>query len=150
MAKSLRSNEHKVIGSASFFRANVLPIKSDVLKRMQLSKDHLEFSTGMQKIPVSQISAPVVEELGQLWKKASIPTSGKAGIEKAVSKLWKRSTQGLKNEQSKIRAQDENQRLLDISGCKCRQISCIQAKCQTDACDDIHLDCKCDSSKRVP
>ena len=146
----MRSNEHKVIGSASSFPENVLPTKSDVVKRTQLSKDHLEFSTGKQKIPVSQILEPVLEELGQLWQKASIPTISKSGIEKAVSKLWEHSKQGLKNEQSKTRAQDENQRLLDISACKCKQISCVQAKCQTDACDDLHLDCKCDSSKRVP
>ena len=106
MAKSLRSNEHKVIGSASSFPENVLPTKSDVVKRTQLSKDHLEFSTGKQKIPVSQILEPVLEELGQLWQKASIPTINESGIEKAVSKL----------------KQDENQRLLDISACKCKQI----------------------------
>ena len=150
MAKSLRSNEHKVIGSASCFPENVLPTKSDVVKRMQLSKDHLQFSTGKLKIKVSQILEPVVEELVQLWKKASIPTIAQNGIEKAVSKLWEHSKQGLKNEQSKTRAQDENQRLFDVSACKCKQISCVQAKCKTDTCEDIHLDCKCDSSKRVP
>ena len=150
MAKSLRSNEHKVIGSASSFPENVLPTKSDVVKRVQLSKDHLEFSTGKQKIKVSQMLEPVLEELADLWKKASIPTITKRGIERAVTKLWEHSKQGLKNEQSKTQAQEENQKLFDICACKCPQISCIQARCQAHACDDIHLDCKCDSSSRVP
>ena len=55
---------------------NVLPTKSDVVKRVQLSKDHLEFSTGKKKIKVSQMLEPVLEELEDLWKKASIPTIG--------------------------------------------------------------------------
>ena len=32
------------------FPDNVLPTKSDVVKRVQLSKDHPEFSTGKKKI----------------------------------------------------------------------------------------------------
>ena len=115
-----------------------------------MSKDHLEFSTGKQKIKVSQMLEPVLEELADLWKKASIPTITKRGIERAVTKLWEHSKQGLKNEQSKTQAQEENQKLFDICACKCPQISCIQARCQAHACDDIHLDCKCDSSSRVP
>ena len=81
MAKSLRSNEHKVIGSASSFPENVLPTKSDVVKRTQLSKDHLEFSTGKQKIPVSQILEPVLEELGQLVQDGThLPTGSCANM----------------------------------------------------------------------
>ena len=60
------------------FPDNVLPTKSDVVKRVQLSmsKDHLEFSTGKKKIKVSQMLEPVLEELENLWKKASISTIG--------------------------------------------------------------------------
>lgn len=150
MAKSLRCNEHEIIGFSTPLPENVLPTKADVVKRLQLSKDNLELTTGKQKIPVSEIIKPVVGEIIEIWEKASIPTVAVRGIERALGKLWDQSKQGLKNEQYKTQTQDKNQKLFDICACKCQQILCGQAGCISDNCDDIHLDCKCDSSKKVP
>ena len=93
MAKSLRSNEHKVIGSASSFPENVLPTKSDVVKRTQLSKDHLEFSTGKQKIPLEVPNYPchtqAVERAIKLVSEASAAVVGQEAREGFISQQIK-------------------------------------------------------------
>ena len=54
MAGSLRSNEHEILGFPALLPENVLPTKSDVLKRILLSKE--TFAT---KVTVAKLVQPV-------------------------------------------------------------------------------------------
>ena len=82
MAHSLRSNEHRVIGFPSLFPQNVLPTRGDVLKRILLSRDTEEQlqEKAFNNIPWTDIIQPVVQDLVEIWKKASIPTVAKQSI----------------------------------------------------------------------
>ena len=150
MAKSLRSNEHQIIGFSAPLPKNVLPTKLDVVKYMQLCKDDLELKTGRKKHPVTSFAKPVIEELLALWQKASIPTITEKGVEKPLIKLWQNSYLGMRNDYAKNEVQEANQKLFDICACKCKQIPCTQAKCVSENCDGIHLDCNCESQKKIP
>ena len=101
MAKSLRSNEHQIIGFSAPLPKNVLPTKLDVVKYMQLCKDDLELKTGRKKHPVTSFAKPVIEELLALWQKASIPTITEKGVEKPLIKLWQNSYLGMRNDYAK-------------------------------------------------
>ena len=81
----MRSNEHRVIGFPS-----LLPTRGDVLKRILLSRDTQEQLQGKtcNNIPWTDIIQPVVQDLVDSWKKASIPTITEKSIEKAVNGLW--------------------------------------------------------------
>ena len=150
MAQSLRSNEHKIIGFPSPFPQHVLPTKGDVRKRMLLSRESLEQTLGKKIVPLPKIIQPVVEELVSLWEKSSIPTIVEKSIQRALTNLWEGSRRGLKNETQKRQVEVENDLLFDISACKCKQIPCAEAQCRLETCEDVHIDCKCESTKIVP
>ena len=90
MAHSLRSNEHRVIGFPSLLPQNVLPTRGDVLKRILLSRDTEEQlqQKAFNNIPWTDIIQPVVQDLVEIWKKASIPTVAEQSIKKAANGLW--------------------------------------------------------------
>ena len=150
MAVSLRSKEDQIFGFPSLLPENVLPTRSDILKRMLLSKQSLAETTGKTIIPVTQIVKPIIGEVILLWGKASLPTIAYKGIEKALSKLWEQAKNGLKNEKAKEQVQMEKLQLFDICSCKCKRISCEQKGCKSDDCEEVHIDCTCEPLKMVP
>lgn len=152
MAHSLRSNEHRVIGFPSLLPQNVLPTRGDVLKRILLSRDTQEQLQGKtcNNIPWTDIIQPVVQDLVDSWKKASIPTITEKSIEKAVNGLWQECKKGMKNDSSMKQVQDKTCWLLDICSCKCKQLACAQVHCDSSECEKVHMECKCEPSKRVP
>ena len=152
MSDSLRSNEHQIFGFPSLLPQNVLPSKSDILKRLLLSKRNLAETTyGKTIIPVGQIVKPIIGELILLWDNASIPTIAYKGIEKALIKLWEQAKKGSKNESLKEQVMKEKSQLFDICSCKCAKILCEQNECKTVDCEEVHIDCKCEPpKKKVP
>ena len=87
MAGSLRSNEHEILGFPALLPENVLPTKTDVLKRILLSKE--TFAT---KVRVAKLVQPVTVELIMIWDKASLPTVQHRTIGNSLISLWKKAT----------------------------------------------------------
>ena len=146
MAGSLQSNEHEILGFPALLPENVLPTKSDVLKRILLSKE--TFDT---KVTVAKFVQPVTIELIMIWDKASLPTVQHRTIENGLISLWNKATHASsKNPLKKQSLQDEKFLLFDICSCKCKRLSCSEARCSTEECEEIHMDCICASDKKVP
>ena len=144
---SLRSKEHKIYGSSSPFPNSVLPTESDVFKRVMLSKEKLEIERGKKKIMKKVFFTPVIQELIEIWQKASIPCISTRGIEKKLDKLYEEGRNLMKNPLDSSpefeKFQTQKALLFDISTCKCPRVSCDSVKCQDTACIDIHIQCQC-------
>ena len=151
MAHSLQSNEHKTIGSPSPLPQNVLPTRGDVLKSILLRRDQEEL-TGKPRnnIPLLDVIKPVVTDLLDVWGKASVPTIVENSVEKAVMGLWQECKRGSKNENLRKQVQEKSKLLFDICSCKCKQVPCLQAQCNSSGCEVLHVDCTCPPKKRVP
>ena len=152
MAHSLRSHEHKVIGSPSPLPQNVLPTRGDVLKSILLSRENQEKlqDKSSKHIPLTDIIQPVVQDVVALWGKASIPIIAEKSVEKAITGLWQECKGGLKNESARKKVKANSQLLLDICSCKCKKVPCVQVECVSLECEAHHVNCNCEPSKRVP
>ena len=147
---SLRSKDHEIFGFPAPLPENVLAAKSDVLKRMVQVKENLHIETGKKVITVNEIIKPVLEELPKAWEKSSIPTISSKGIEKGLTKLWTEARDCQKSDYKKQKFEEEKPKLFDISSCKCEKIDCAKAGCKSEDCEEIHIQCNCEPSKRIP
>ena len=134
-SSSLRSMENAVFGYPSPFPQNILPTHSDVLKRILLSKESLVTETGRSKPSIREIVKPIVPELEQIWRKASLPTLSEDSIRRNLEQAYEMGKKAERN----LKEYDGKEKLFDICACRCPQETCEKVGCVVDDCSEIHI-----------
>ena len=127
-----RSKDHTLLGSPSLFPNLVLPTLSEVLKRIAVSKQTLIEDQGIKFPTREEIVKPVMTELLERWKEASIPTRDIGAVQSSLIKTYETAMK-------KNKFEVEMSSLYDICTCRCVRVSCEAAQCSADNCDDIHI-----------
>lgn len=133
-----------VFGTAAPFNRNVLPTYEDIMKQYLYTRQEIKMGGQAKEPTVTEVSAIIITDLEEIWKRASLPTISKERIMERLReyhakyrKLLKpyKQRQGVATYMSQIEAfRKSAKNIFDIAACKCKTFD----------------NCSCEKSRKVP
>lgn len=130
MSKTRKDSFCFVLGSAGRFKENMLPTYADIMKHYLWIRQELLWQKNGKDPSTSEVSDIVLEDVKNIWNKTTIPTVSDQQIKHLIKtfymkyKTLKKSKNHIKRLKVQAFRKNAEQKLFDISICKCSLQPC--------------------------